>query len=129
MGVAALLISLVVGVLFTATMMGLEITNDRQTLGTLTALGYSSRSLAVLVAAETVTLAVVGGVLGVGLGAVGIVAVNRLATSVFGVQSLAVFEPGLLVYGIGVALLIGLLATPYPIWLSRRTDPLAVIRR
>ncbi|WP_229663694.1 ABC transporter permease [Halobellus salinus] len=129
MGVAALLISLVVGVLFTATMMGLEITNDRQTLGTLTALGYSSRSLAVLVAAETVTLAVVGGVVGVGLGAVGIVAVNRLATSVFGVESLAVFEPGLLVYGLGVALLIGLLATPYPIWLSHRTDPLAVIRR
>ena len=129
MGVAALLISLVVGVLFTATMMGLEVTNDRETLGTLTALGYSARSLTVLVATETVCLAVVGGVLGVGLGVLGIVAVNHLAAAAFGVQSLAILRPALLLYGIGVAVLIGVLATPYPVWLSRRTNPLTVIRR
>jgi putative ABC transport system permease protein len=129
MAVAAFSISLIIGVLFTATMMGLEITADRRTLGTLTALGYSTRSLTLLVAAETVSLALVGGVLGVSLGAAGIVVINTLAEAVFGVGSLAVFRPALIGYGLGVAVIIGLLAAPYPVWLLRRTDPLAVIRR
>jgi putative ABC transport system permease protein len=129
MAVAAFSISLLIGVLFTATMMGLEITADRRTLGTLTALGYSTRSLTLIVAAETISLALVGGVLGVSLGAAGIVVINTLAEAVFGITSLAVLRPALIGYGLGVAVIIGLLAAPYPVWLLRRTDPLAVIRR
>lgn len=129
MAVAAFITALVVGVLFTATMMGLEVSTDRTALGTLTALGYSSRSLTVLIIAETLSLALVGGVLGVGLGGLTTVGVNLLARTAFGVTSLAVFRPALLGYGLVVALGIGLCAAPYPIWLSRRADPLAVIRR
>jgi hypothetical protein len=55
--------------------------------------------------------------------------VNALAQNLFGVTSLAVFRPALLAYGLAVALVIGLFAIPYPILLSRRSDPLAVIRR
>lgn len=129
MAVAAFITALVVGVLFTATMMGLEVSTDRTALGTLTALGYSTRSLTVLIIAETLSLALVGGVLGVVLGGLTTVGVNLLARTAFGVTSLAVFRPALLGYGLVVALGIGLCAAPYPIWLSRRADPLAVIRR
>lgn len=129
MAAAAFVIALVVGVLFTATMMGLEVSTDRQTLGTLTAMGYGGRSLTVLILAETLTLAAVGGVLGVGLGALATVGVNALATALFGVSSFAVFRPAVAGYGLVVALVIGVCAVPYPIWLSRQTDPLEVIRR
>jgi len=129
MAAAAFVTALVVGVLFTATMMGLEVSTDRDTLATLTALGYSGRSLTVLVVAETLSLAAVGGVVGVGLGGLATLGVNALARTLFGVGSLAVFRPALLAYGLLVALAIGVFAAPYPIWLSRRTDPLAVIRR
>lgn len=129
MAAAAFVTALVVGVLFTATMMGLEVSTDRTALGTLTALGYSGRSLTVLVIAETLSLAVVGGILGVGLGGLATLGVNALAQRIFGVSSLAVFEPALFGYGLAVAFVIGICAAPYPIWLSRRTDPLAVIRR
>jgi len=129
MAAAAFVVALVVGVLFTATMMGLEVSTDRQTLGTLTAMGYGGRSLTVLILAETLTLAAVGGVLGVGLGALATAGVNALAATLFGVNSFAVFRPAVAGYALVVALVIGLCAVPYPIWLSRRTDLLAVIRR
>ena len=129
MAAAAFVTALVVGVLFTATMMGLEVSTDRTALGTLTALGYSGRSLTVLVIAETLSLALAGGVIGVFLGGLATLGVNALARNVFGVASLAVFRPALLGYGLIVALGIGICAAPYPIWLSRRTDPLAVIRQ
>ena len=129
MAAAAFVVALVVGVLFTATMMGLEVSADRETLGTLAAMGYGGRSLTVLVVAETLTLATIGGVVGVGLGGLATVGVNQLAAAFFGVGSLAVFRPALAGYGLAVAVVIGVCAVPYPIWLSRRGDPLAVIRR
>lgn len=128
MGVAAFVVALLVGLLFTATMTGLEVTNDRTALATLAALGYTDRSLSVLVVAETVTIAALGGVVGVGLGAIGIVVTNAVAAATLGVPSLALFSPALLGYGLVVALFIGLLSAPYPIWLSRRSDTLEVIR-
>jgi putative ABC transport system permease protein len=129
MGVAAFVIALVIGVLFTATMMGLEITNDRRILGTLAAIGYSPGSVTLLVLTETVSLALLGGLLGAGLGAASLVIINQIVADVLAVPAFAVIEPVLFVYGIGTALLIGVLAAPYPMWLSRRSDVLSVIRR
>lgn len=99
MTAAAFVVALVVGVLFTATMMGLEVSVDRETLGTLAAMGYGGRSLTVLVVAETLTLAAIGGVVGVGLGGLATVGVTQLVAEFFGVGSLAVFRPALAGYG------------------------------
>lgn len=129
MAVAALVIAVLIGVLFTATMMGLEVTHDRSALATLTALGYSERSLAVLVVTETMSLAVLGGLLGVGLGVAGILITNAAVAATLDVPSLAVLHPALFGYGFGVALCIGIVAAPYPIWLSRRAEPLEVMRQ
>lgn len=121
MGIAAFVVALAVGVLFTATMMGLEVSQDRQTLAVLAGLGYSKRSLTLVVVAETVSLSLLGGGVGVVLGIGGIHAINYLLTTLVGLPAVAVFRPALLSYGLGTALLIGLIAAPYPAWLLRRT--------
>lgn len=120
-GLAAFVVAIAIGTLFVATTMGLEVTADRRRLATLASVGVSGPSRGLLVATETVVVAAVGGVAGVALGWVGIAAVNRLGAAVAGVGPLATFSPWLLAYGVGVAVLVGVLASPYPVWLSRRS--------
>lgn len=125
--IAALVSAIVVGVLFVTTLMGLEVSADRSQLGALTAIGFSRRSLSLLVAAETVTLSLVGGVVGILVGFAGILAANVLGERLFGVGSVAVFDPRLGALAIGVAVLIGLIGALYPVWLTRRTNVVAVL--
>ena len=126
MAVSSFLVSVVVGVLFVATMMGLELTSTRQYIATLDALGFSERSRSLLVFAETLAISLLGGVIGVFVGLVGIVVLNRAMVETVGV-AVAQFEPILLGYGLVVAAVIGVLAGPYPVWLSRRVSTLEVI--
>jgi len=125
--IAALLSAVVVGVLFVTTLMGLEVSADREQLGTLAALGVSARSRSIVVAAETVIISLLGGGVGIALGGFGVLGVNRLGTETFGVDTVAVFEPRLAVYALVVAFGIGLVGAAYPVLLSRRTDPLEVL--
>lgn len=125
--IAALVSAIVVGVLFVTTLMGLEVSADRSQLGALTAIGFSRRSLSLLVAAETVTLSLVGGVVGILVGFAGVLAANLLGERLFGVGNVAVFEPRLGALAIVVAVLIGLIGALYPVWLTRRTNVVAVL--
>lgn len=125
--VAALVAAVVVGVLFVTTLMGLEVSADRPQLATLAAIGVSSRSRSLLVAAETLVVSLAGGLLGVGLGLLGIVAINEFGTATFGVATVAVFEPRVGAYGLVVAALIGVVGAAYPVVLSRRTKVLEVL--
>ncbi|WP_240479605.1 ABC transporter permease [Haloprofundus marisrubri] len=122
-GLAAFVTALVTGVLLVATIMGLEILADRSTLALLGAVGYSARSRSLLVLTETVIITLAGGLVGVVLGAGGIVVVNALSYDLLGVDSIALFDPLMFGYGLIVAVLIGLVAAPYPVWLSRRVSP------
>lgn len=121
--VAGLLVALVVGTLFVATAMGLEITADRRLWATLLALGFSRRSRALLVAGQTLAITLVGGVLGIGVGWLGIHATNLAVTHVLPVSVLAVFHPLFGVYALAMAGLIGLCSVPYLLWLTARGDP------
>ena len=124
---AAFVVALAVGGLLVATLMGLEVTGDRRALATLGALGFSTRSRATVVAGETITLTLLGGLVGVAVGAVLVRVINALSTRFLGVAELASFPPILAGYGVVITVLIGLLAAPYPIWLSVRTDPVEVM--
>ena len=126
-GVAALIAAVVVGVLFITTIMGLEVNANRQQLGMLAALGFSRRSRSLIIAVETMVLAVVGGVLGIGIGVAGIVGVNRLGTVTLGVEGVALFDPRLVVYALGIALVIGVVGAVYPVLVSLRTTELEVL--
>lgn len=126
--ITAVVSTVVVGVLFITTLMGLEVSADRNQLGALTAIGFSRRSLSLLVASETVGLSLVGGLVGIVVGFGGVLAANVLGERLFGVGSVAVFEPRLAALAVGVALAIGIIGALYPVWLTRRSDALAVLQ-
>lgn len=126
MGVSSFVIAIAVGVLFVATMMGLELTSNRRFIATLDAIGYSNQSRSLLVFVETLTISAIGGIGGALLAAVGTPLLNRGIREWIGVEVVQ-FEPVLLAYGVAVALLIGVLAAPYPVWLSRKIDTIEVI--
>lgn len=125
--VAALLATVAIGTLFVATLMGLESIAARETIAVQAALGFSTTSQMLIVLAQTLTIAGLGGFVGTVLGLGGIYVLNAGATVFASVGQIAVFHPGLLAYGPGVAVLIGVLATPYPAWLAARTDHLEVL--
>lgn len=123
-GITALLVALIVGTLFVGTAMGLEVTADREQFATLAAVGLPKRSRMLLVAVETITVTITGGLVGVALGYGGIWLTNRIAAALLPINggTLAVFHPALAGYGLGVSLLIGLLAAPYLLWLTNQTS-------
>lgn len=125
--VAAFVAAVVVGVLFVTTLMGLEATADRQQLGALAAIGFTGASRSLLLAVETVVVSLLGGVGGVVLGGVGVLAVNAAASAAIGEESVAAFDPLLVGYAAVVAGLIGLVGAVYPVVLGRRADPLEVL--
>ncbi|WP_121820736.1 ABC transporter permease [Halostella salina] len=126
---AAFVTALSVGTLAVATTMGLEVTGDRQRLALLAAVGFSRRSRAVVVLAEVLTVAVVGGIAGIGVGVAGVEITNRVAAEYVADASAATFHPLFVPYGIGLAVVIGLVASLYPVYLSYRSRPLEVIDR
>ncbi|MFC7202636.1 FtsX-like permease family protein [Haloferax namakaokahaiae] len=124
----SLVVAVLVGVLFVATMMGLEVTADRKNLAVLSAMGYGTGSQTVLVVAETVIVSTVGGVVGVVAGVGGIALTNALTQDFLGVR-VALFDPILVAYSVIVAGLIGVISSVYPAWLTWRTPTLEAMSR
>lgn len=129
LAVGAALTSLGLGVAFVATMMGLELTATRTQTALLQAIGFTRGSMTALVLTETVTIAILGGLLGVALGFLGIIGINAGAASVFELPAIATMESLLAVYGLGAAVLVGLIAVCYPLYITFRTDTLEELTR
>lgn len=129
MALAATLVAGGIGIAFVATMMGLELTAGRKELAVLSAVGFSGRARALVVVSETVTVAILGGILGVGLGVLATLAVNASIASIIGVPSLATITPILVVYALVAAVVVGICAAPYPLYLTTRTNTLAELTR
>lgn len=127
--VAALLIGIIVGVLFIATLMGLDVTASEEQLAVLGALGYARRRRMWLIGVETVVIALLGGVLGCGLGALGTYTINTVVAPRVGLETVAQFNPLLFGYALLVALIIGVLGMIYPVLLGRNTDIVEVLSR
>lgn len=127
--VSAFVVVLVVTTLVVATVSGIDIEADRQRLAVFAALGVGTRSTTGLVAIRTLALAVLGGVVGAFVGAVGIVVLNHVVAPHYGLAAFATLSPGLVGYGIAVAAVAGLLAVPYPVVLARRIPTLQELTR
>lgn len=121
---AALAVALIVGTLSAATTLGLAVAASSGERAVLAAVGVSRRSRAAMLAVEALVVAAVGGLLGVVLGFAGVPLANRLATRFVSDVTVARWQPELGAYGLGVALLIGLLVLPYLLLVSRRTTTL-----
>ncbi|SEL82895.1 ABC transporter permease [Haloferax larsenii] len=126
--VGAVLTAFVVGTLFVATMMGLEVLSERASLATLAAIGYSSSSRSLLLVVETLGVTLSGAVVGLGLGIGGIELTNVLTERYLGITSVARFDPLLVAAAFVVSVLIGLFASVYPVWLSHRANPVEVLQ-
>lgn len=124
--VTALVTALTVGTLLVGTTMGLATVDDRRSVATFAAVGFSERSRVLLVLVEVLTVAVLGGLLGLVLGVGGIALANAASRRYFGVPVASV-DPRLLAAGLAVAVLVGLFAAVYPLWLSRRTPVVEVL--
>lgn len=129
MALAAALVAGGIGIAFVATMMGLELTAGRRELAVLDAVGLTGRVRAVVVVSETVTVAVLGGIVGVALGLVATAGVNAGVTSALGIPPLAERPPWLVGYAFAAAIAVGLCAAPYPLYLAATTDTLEELTR
>lgn len=113
LSVTAAIISIVIGTLFIMTTTGLSVAADRETLATLAAIGISKQTRFRLLATEILTITLIGGLLGIGLGRGAISATNIIAQRTITSGAVASTEPIVLAFGFVVAGVIGLLALPY----------------
>ncbi|MGQ3411046.1 ABC transporter permease [Natrinema sp. LN54] len=127
--VIALLVGVTICASFVATTMGMTVNEDRRTLAVLESVGFPTHSRLAVVAVSTGITTVVGSIAGIGLGMAGIVGVNAVAGATVAPGAVAQFHPLLVPYAIGVALLSGLVAVPYPLAVAARTSVLEEVGR
>lgn len=102
-----------IGTLFVSTTMGMEVVASREELATLSAVGLRTSSQLLIVSVEVIVTTLLGGLLGVVLGAGGIALANGVATHLADVGTIATFHPAFIGYGVLVALLVGICTLPY----------------
>ena len=122
--VAGLIVGVVVGALVVATALGFELLADAPQRAVMAAVGLSRRSRLWLVAVQGLTVTVAGGLVGVGLWVVGVALANLVSTRLLAGGVVARLHPAIGAYGMGVALLVALLAVPYLLVLGGRTNAL-----
>ncbi|WIV68851.1 ABC transporter permease [Natrialbaceae archaeon AArc-T1-2] len=120
LALTAFVVAVSIGTLFVITTTGLELVADRKQLATMAAIGLSTHSQLRLVGVQTLVMSVLGGVVGAVGGLAGIALVNTVAVRTITTEPIAVSHPVFLVYGVLVAILIGLLSLPYLLVLTRR---------
>lgn len=122
LALTALVVSLSIGTLFVVTTSGLEIVADQQQLAVLSAMGLSIKSQLQLVGTQTVVLTGLGGLIGTIGGLAGIRLINTIAVRTITTEPIATSHPVFIVYGIGVALVVGLLSLPVLLLTARRVS-------
>ncbi|GAA0546110.1 ABC transporter permease [Halorubrum ejinorense] len=119
-GGAGFVVSLVVGSLFVATTTGLEIRRDRRLWATLSALGFSASSRAIVVLVRTGLVALAGGLTGIGLGRIAIAVANAGVDRYVDETTVAVFSPEVALAGLVVSAGVVVITGPYVLWLTSR---------
>lgn len=122
LSVTAFVVSIAIGTLFVVTTSSLEVVADRRQLATLSAIGISRRSQLRLVGTQTLVLTGLGGLLGALGGLVGIRLINAIAVRTLTSEPIAVSHPLFVGYGVGVALLVGVLSLPILLLVTRRVS-------
>jgi ABC-type lipoprotein release transport system permease subunit len=92
-------------------------------IGLLRAVGWSSRRVLLLILGESVTVSLLGGLLGLGLALLTLTAIRSWA-AFFG----AVVNLGLILQALTVALILGMLGGAYPAWRASRLPPVEALR-
>ncbi len=118
----AMIVAVVICSLFIATSAALTVDKDRQTIAVFAAIGFSARSRLAIVAVTTLSLTLAGALVGIVLGTIGTAVTNYVATATVAPEPIATLRPTFGLYAIAVALVAGVLALPYPLYLVARTN-------
>jgi ABC-type antimicrobial peptide transport system permease subunit len=123
---AVSLIGLVAGALGTMNTMLMSVLERTREIGTLRALGWRRRQVLSLILRESLALSLVGGGVGLMLGAALVALIGSLP-ALQGVLAGRITAPTLLT-GLGVALVLGALGGLYPAWRAARLRPIEALR-
>jgi len=96
-------------------------------IGVLRALGWRRRRVIGMILGEALTVAALGGMLGIGMG-MGMVALLRATPAVANMLP-ATIQPDLLVQSMAVALLLGMVGGAYPAWRAAQLAPIEAMRQ
>jgi putative ABC transport system permease protein len=126
MSAATILIAGLVGALGVLNTMLMSVSERTQEIGVLLALGWKRRRVMMLILIESVVVAAAGGVLGIMLGAAGVVALEHAALLRGKIDGL--FTPGLIFAAFALAVLLGVLGGLYPAMRASRLSPNVALR-
>jgi putative ABC transport system permease protein len=126
-------VSLLVGGIGVLNIMLVSVTDRTREIGTRKAIGASDSAILSQFVLEAITLAGLGGLIGVGLSVGLIVALKEILASLgAGGGFLSTFSPVLSITPIavafGISVAIGLLAGGYPAWRAARLEPIEALR-
>ena len=124
-GFALSLVAALAGALGVLNTMLLSVMERTREIGLLMAIGWSRKKIVLGVVAEGIAVTMLGGVVGVILGYLEVVGIRELF-------DLVVLSPKpdlrLTLYALGLALVLGLLASLYPAWRASRLTPMDALR-
>jgi len=124
MGVAGLAV-VIGGIVMTNTLF-MSVFERTREIGLLRALGWRRWRVLGLILGESVTLALLGGLMGIGLGVAAVFAISRSGSylSIFGTH----FSPELFARALVTVVVLGLVGGAYPAWWASRMLPLEALR-
>jgi putative ABC transport system permease protein len=116
-------ISLIVGGIGIMNIMLVTVTERTREIGLRKAIGAKRRDILVQFLIEAMTLSVLGGLVGIAIGAGGALAIGKL------VQNFnPVVAPGAVVMAVGFSVAVGLFFGLYPAWRASRLNPIDALR-
>ncbi|UGV41492.1 ABC transporter permease [Methanococcoides orientis] len=121
--ISVALISLIVGSIGIMNIMLVTVTERTKEIGLLKSLGYTRSNILYLFITESIILGLIGGILGTILGFVG----SYAAVSFLNLPY--IFPTYLLVLGVGIAVVVGLIAGVYPANKASKLDPVDSLRK
>jgi len=123
MGVAGL--AIVIGGIGMTNTLFMSVFERTREIGLLRAVGWRRRNVLGLILSESVILALLGGLTGIGFGVVSVFAISRSGAllGVFGTQ----FSPALFVRALVTVIMLGLVGGAYPAWWASRLLPLEAL--
>jgi putative ABC transport system permease protein len=124
LGVAA--ISLIVGGLSVINTMAMSVAERTREIGIRRAIGGSRRRIVRELVAEAGVIGLLGGLIGLGLGAAVVVLVNEAGRA--GGTVLFDLTPQTALFAVGFSTILGMLAGIIPAWTAARLDPVSALR-
>ncbi|MBX0297439.1 ABC transporter permease [Haloarcula nitratireducens] len=127
-GLSLVIMAVVAGILLLTNLQLSFVARHRETFGALTAIGTSQRSLAVILLANTLTVGILGGVVGIGLAVPSIWGVNQIAAALSGFEDVVSLSEQVLVAGFSVAFVVSAIGGVAATWYLSRLSPLSQLR-